>query len=77
MSHHVIMIIGRGNDDVNLAGVVGCVAQVGSFHALVFLHQLPPELVEVLIGICVKLLLETQHHLAPAGEDKQLVSQHF
>ena len=64
LSHHVIVIVGWGNDDVNLARVIRRVAFFRPFHHLVFLNQVPPALVQILVRIFVKLLLETQHDLA-------------
>ena len=59
-----------------LAGVVRLVAPFGPLQLLVLLHQVPPQLVQVLLGIVVQRLLEAEHHLAPAGEDQQLVAPH-
>ena len=76
LAQHVVVVVGRGADDVDLAGVVGRVAALGPLQPLVLLDQVPPQLVQVLLGVLVQRLLEAQHHLAPAREDQQLVAPH-
>src|SRR5512135_3387226 len=69
LPHHVVVVVARGADDVDLAGIVRGMAARGTSHPLVLRDQVPPELVEVLVRVLVHPLLEPQHHLAPAGED--------
>ena len=58
---------------MNLARVIRGAAILGPLHLLILLHEIPPQLVQVLGRVLVHPLLEAQHHLAPAAEDEQLV----
>ena len=75
LPHHVIVIVDRRADDVNLAGIVRRVASGRSLHHLILLHLIPPKLIQILIGIFIHGFLETEHDLAPAGEDQQAIAK--
>ena len=49
----------------------------GRLTILILLDQVPPEAIQVLVGIVVEGLLEAKHHLAPAREDQELVAAHL
>ena len=53
LAQHVVVIIGRRHDHVDLAGVVGLVAPFRPAQLLIPLDQVPPEPVQVLVRIGV------------------------
>ncbi len=53
LAQHVALVVDRGGDDVNLAGIVGLIPPRGPFHFLVLLHQVPPDAVQILFRIVV------------------------
>ena len=65
LPHHVVVVIDRGADDVDLAAIIGGIPAGGALHALVLFDQVPPQLAEVLAGVFIHTLFEPQHHLAP------------
>ena len=66
-----VVVDGR-DGDVDLRGPVGCAAPVGRRDSLVARDELPPERVEIAVGVRVEPALERVHHEHPAGEDEQL-----
>ena len=48
LSQQIVVIVSRGRDDVNFAGIVGRVASFGPLQRLIFFDQVPPQLVQVL-----------------------------
>ena len=66
----VLVVDGRGRE-VDLRRPVGRVAAVGPVQQLVLLDEVPPERVEVGVGIGVEAALEVRHHQHPAGEHEE------
>ncbi len=60
---------------MDLGCPVGLVASLGAFHHLVLFHQVPPQFVEILVGIFVHLFFKPVHHLCPAAEDQLLEAE--
>ena len=66
------VVVDRRDGDVDLRGPVRRIAPVGRRDALVTRHELPPDRVEIGLGIGVQRALELVHHQHPACEDEQL-----
>ena len=75
LAHQVIVVVAGIEGDVDLGGPVGFVAPGGHLQQLVFFHEFPPAAVQVLAGVLVHALFETEHHLGPAAEDHLLQAQ--
>src|SRR5262245_8926328 len=72
LAHHIIMVVRRSADDVNLRSEVRSISPFGPLEHLEVLDEIPPQAVQVLIGIAVEGDLEPEHDLAPAREDEEL-----
>ena len=66
------VVVDRGDGDVDLRGPVRGAAPVRRRDSLVAGDELPPERVEIAVGVRVQPALERVHHEHPAREDEQL-----
>ena len=53
LAEHVIVVIGRRRDDVNLAAVIGAVSIFRPLEKLILFGQVPPQFVQILRWIAI------------------------
>src|SRR5206468_9979172 len=72
LPEQVVLVVGRRDGEVDLGGPVWRVPTVGPRQRLEALDEIPPEAVQILVGISIQLALERRHHRHPARKVKML-----
>ena len=74
VAEDVVVIVDRGEGDVQLGGPVGLVATGRALDELYTFYEVPPQVAQVLaVGVFVEGLLEAVHDQSPADEDEPVV----
>ena len=67
----IVLVVDGHDGEMDLRGPVGGTTVFGATHALEALDEIPPEGVEVGLGVRVELAFEVRDHEHPASEDEQ------
>src|SRR5262245_32004777 len=76
LAQEIVVVIRRRRNHVNLARIVRRVPPLRPLQHLILLHQIQPQLVQVLRRIAIQLLFEPEHHLPPPREDQEPIPPH-